>query len=130
GSVEHDPGWSLGGPVFLPKIYNGRNRTVFFTSWEVERLGGPSITNRQLSVPLEAWRKGDFSALLPGTVIRDPFNGNAAESGCPEDARAVAASERHPDGVSRRRPKLPGDPIHRQAHRSDVDRAHRSTLYG
>lgn len=81
GSVEHDPGWSFGGPVFLPKIYDGRNRTFFFTSWEVERLGGPSITNRQLSVPLEAWRKGDFSALLPGTVIRDPFNGNAPFSG-------------------------------------------------
>ncbi len=76
GSIEHDPGWSFGGPVYLPKIYDGRNRTFFFTSWEVERLGAPNRNNRQLSVPLESWRKGDFSALLPGTPVRDPFAGN------------------------------------------------------
>ena len=27
-------GVSLGGPVFIPKLYNGRNRTFFFFAWE------------------------------------------------------------------------------------------------
>jgi hypothetical protein len=76
GSVEHIPGGAIGGPVWLPKIYNGRDRTFFFTSIETERLGSPGRTNRQLSVPLEAWRRGDFSALLPGTPVRDPFANN------------------------------------------------------
>jgi hypothetical protein len=76
GSVEHIPGFSFGGPVWLPKIYNGRDRTFFFTSFESERLGSPNRTNRQLSVPLESWRRGDFSRLLPATAIRDPFNSN------------------------------------------------------
>ena len=81
GSVEHIPGGSFGGPVYLPKIYNGRNRTFFFTSLETERLGSPNRTNRQLSAPLEPWRRGDFSALLPATPVRDPFANNAPFSG-------------------------------------------------
>ena len=82
GSVEHIPGGSIGGPVWLPKIYNGRDRTFFFTSIESERLGSPNRTNRQLSVPLAAWRRGDFSGLLQptptiaATTVRDPFANN------------------------------------------------------
>jgi len=33
---EHDPGFTLSGPLVLPKIYNGRNRTFFFTSYEYD----------------------------------------------------------------------------------------------
>ncbi|MGH9723327.1 MAG: carboxypeptidase-like regulatory domain-containing protein, partial [Bryobacteraceae bacterium] len=81
GSVEHIPGGAVGGPVYIPKLYNGRDRTFFFTSIETERLGSPGRTNRQLSVPLEAWRRGDFSALLPATPVRDPFANNAPFAG-------------------------------------------------
>jgi hypothetical protein len=87
GSVEHIPGASFGGPVWIPKIYNGRDKTFFFTSFESERLGSPNRTNRQLSLPLEAWRKGDFSGILTATpniaatTIRDPFANNAPFAG-------------------------------------------------
>ncbi len=77
GSIEWVPGGSLGGPVVLPKIYDGRNRTFFFTSIEFERFGPPSLQTFNTSVPLEPWRSGNFSGLLPGTVVRDPFAGNA-----------------------------------------------------
>ncbi|GIU80805.1 MAG: hypothetical protein KatS3mg005_4043 [Bryobacteraceae bacterium] len=77
GSIEHMPGGSLGGPVILPKIYNGRNRTFFFTSLEFERFGPPSLQTFNTTVPLEPWRTGNFSSLLPGTVVRDPFANNA-----------------------------------------------------
>lgn len=74
GGVTHSPGFSLGGPVKLPKIYNGQNRTFFFGSFEAQRGGGVTSTGIA-TVPLAAWRAGDFSALLPGTVIRDPLTG-------------------------------------------------------
>jgi Carboxypeptidase regulatory-like domain len=33
---EHDPGFTLSGPVTLPKIYHGNNRTFFFTAYEYD----------------------------------------------------------------------------------------------
>src|SRR5438132_8675843 len=33
---EHDPGFTLSGPVAIPKIYNGRNRTFFFSAYEYD----------------------------------------------------------------------------------------------
>lgn len=76
GSIEWVPGGSLGGPVYLPKLYDGRNRTFFFTSLEFERFGPPGRRTFNTTVPLEAWRRGDFSGLLPGTIVRDPLAGN------------------------------------------------------
>src|SRR5712691_6279807 len=35
---EHDPGFTLSGPIRIPKIYNGRDRTFFFTSYEYDRV--------------------------------------------------------------------------------------------
>jgi hypothetical protein len=35
---EHDPGFTLGGPVVIPKLFNGRNRTFFFTAYEYDTL--------------------------------------------------------------------------------------------
>ena len=72
--ISHRPGGSIGGPVVIPHLYNGHNRTFFYASYETSQ---GSITQQLLnpSVPLDAWRKGDFSALLPGTVIKDPSTG-------------------------------------------------------
>lgn len=59
---QNDFGGSLGGPVWIPKIYNGRDKTFFFFSWEQYRnnQGQSSIT----TLPTDAERQGDFSALL------------------------------------------------------------------
>lgn len=54
-------GGTVGGPVLLPKIYDGRNRTFFFTSYEQIRPISPSFETWTL--PGEAYRRGDFSAL-------------------------------------------------------------------
>ena len=35
---EHDPGFTLSGPLVIPKLYNGRNRTFFFTAYEFDDL--------------------------------------------------------------------------------------------
>ena len=55
----NDFGGTLGGPVYLPHIYNGKNRTFFFSSWDVSLLH--QRQNRILTVPLPAERMGDFT---------------------------------------------------------------------
>jgi len=63
-------GFTAGGPVWLPKIYNGRNRTFFFFGYE--GLRERSLANFTGSVPTELERRGDFSRTLDanGALIR------------------------------------------------------------
>ena len=81
--ISHLLGGSVGGPVVLPKIYNGRNRSFFFTSMETSR-GSTSTDILNPTVPLPAWRAGNFSGA--GVTIYDPqsnlpFPGNAIPQG-------------------------------------------------
>jgi len=59
---QNDFGGSLGGPVWIPKLYNGHDKSFFFFSWEQYRnnVGTSNIT----TLPTDAERTGDFSALL------------------------------------------------------------------
>jgi hypothetical protein len=66
----NDFGIYLGGPVILPKLYNGKNKTFFFGSFEVLRL--PKSETYINSVPTLAMRNGDLSAYLAAV------NGGAA----------------------------------------------------
>ncbi|HUS06692.1 MAG TPA: TonB-dependent receptor [Bryobacteraceae bacterium] len=72
--VSHSPGGSVGGPVFIPKLYNGRNKTFFFYSFETSR-GSDIQQTLNPTVPLASWRTGDFSSLLPKVVVHDPATG-------------------------------------------------------
>jgi len=54
-------GFTLGGPVVIPKLYNGRNRTFFFGSYE--KLDQVGQNTNVASVLTPAMEKGDFSAL-------------------------------------------------------------------
>jgi hypothetical protein len=58
----NDYGIYMGGPVVLPKIYNGHDKTFFFGSFE--RLSLPKSQTSLLSTPTEAMRNGDLSAYL------------------------------------------------------------------
>jgi len=61
-----------GGPVLLPKLYNGRNKTFFHVSYSGARY---RIGNRSYSiVPTAAMRQGNFSALNGLITIVDPLN--------------------------------------------------------
>jgi hypothetical protein len=60
---RNDYGFSLGGPVELPKIYNGRDKTFFFFNFEQYRE--TVITNTiPTTVPTALMRSGDFSQAL------------------------------------------------------------------
>jgi len=58
---RHNIGITAGGPVYIPKIYNGRNRTFFFAAFEPTRYwqGQENL----MMVPDAAVRTGDFSGV-------------------------------------------------------------------
>ncbi len=61
--IRHEFGAAVGGPVVLPKLYNGKDKTFFFFTYE-----GLRLTQRYASVmgsPTEALRSGDFSTYIP-----------------------------------------------------------------
>jgi hypothetical protein len=60
---RNDYGGTLGGPIDIPKLYNGRNRSFFFFNWE-EFLESSNITFNT-TLPAAAFRQGDFSAISP-----------------------------------------------------------------
>lgn len=91
---QNDFGFTAGGPVWIPKIYNGRNKTFFFFSYEGFRNRN-GATSSATTVPTPEMYNGDFSkwvtssgALIPifdpttqvtnadGTVTRAPFPNN------------------------------------------------------
>jgi hypothetical protein len=65
-------GATIGGPVVLPKIYNGKNKTFFYFTWEAMRF--PRQGTIQNTVPTSFVKNGDFSR--EGSNIRDPFTGS------------------------------------------------------
>jgi hypothetical protein len=82
------------GPVILPKLYNGRNKTFWTFGWEGIRDSRPRYDSTTPTVPTDAMINGDFSAFLklgtqyqiynpftrrvstPGHYVEDPFAGN------------------------------------------------------
>jgi hypothetical protein len=74
GLKRNQYGVTLGGPVRIPRIYNGKDHTFFFFSYQ----GTPTRiapTTQQQVVPSDAERSGDFSAIP--YQLYDPTNGGA-----------------------------------------------------
>ncbi|MCU1335740.1 MAG: hypothetical protein JWO19_1321 [Bryobacterales bacterium] len=70
---RNDYGFTLGGPVWIPKVYDGRNRTFFFWNWEEYKIGTNVLPNA-ISVPTAAYRAGNFiSARLSNSLGKDPL---------------------------------------------------------
>ena len=65
-------GGSVGGPLSLPKLYNGKDRTFFFVNYEAMRQRAGNIFNSL--VPTSAQKSGDFSAAGLNTIY-DPLSG-------------------------------------------------------
>jgi len=90
-------GASLGAPVFIPKVYNGKNRTFVMFGYEGIHDSRPRYDSTTPQVPTPAMKNGDFSALLAinpqyqiynpytrrlvnGRYVEDPFPGNIIPS--------------------------------------------------
>ena len=62
----------IGGPVRIPKLYDGRNRTFFYTVYERYRERNFGLTAPTRTAPIPAFYEGDFSRLLgPNTGQTD-----------------------------------------------------------
>src|SRR5262249_28941240 len=56
-------GANIGGPVRIPKVYNGQDKTFFFFNWESGRLAQGAVPGYRTVPPLDM-RGGDFSKLV------------------------------------------------------------------
>jgi Carboxypeptidase regulatory-like domain len=82
GRQRHNEyGFSISGPVYIPKVYNGKNKTFFFFNWE--QINDHGVATPTANVPTDLQRAGDFSqtftssgALIqiydPQTTVADP----------------------------------------------------------
>jgi hypothetical protein len=76
---EDNFGFSLGGPVYLPKLYHGKDKTFFHVSAEWYRLN--QGLSGLMTVPTTAMKGGDFSGLPAGDNIFVP-GGFVAPASC------------------------------------------------
>lgn len=78
--IRNEFGFNVGGPVVLPKIYNGKNRTFWFVNYESRRQASASTIS--FNLPTEAMRRGDFSGLVDAQGrqinIYDPWTTTSA----------------------------------------------------
>ena len=65
---RNDYGFSIGGPVWIPRVYNGQNKTFFFVNWEQYRET-QVINNVPLTVPTVQYRAGNFTQALTGRML-------------------------------------------------------------
>jgi hypothetical protein len=97
--VRNEFGASAGGPIFIPHVYNGRNKSFWFLAYE--RYSQISTSYEPVFVPTVAMRNGDFSGLVSNGVLQqlyDPnttYNSNGAPCpGTPVDPKT------NPNGAS------------------------------
>ena len=57
--VRNEFGGNISGPVVIPKLYNGKNKTFFF--FDMEGIPRGRRVSESYIVPLPAWKQGDFS---------------------------------------------------------------------
>jgi Carboxypeptidase regulatory-like domain/TonB dependent receptor len=78
--VRNEFGASVGGPIYVPKVYNGKNKTFFFFAYE--RFSLRQASNELVTVPTAAMRQGDFSGLINSAgiqqVLYDPASTQSA----------------------------------------------------
>lgn len=77
---RNDYGFTLGGPVIIPKLYDGHDKAFFFFNWEQFRE--TVVTNNvSTTVPTPAYRSGDFGAARTGrNVIVDGLGRQVQEN--------------------------------------------------
>ena len=97
-------GFTLSGPVVLPKVIDGRSKLFFMANYEGLRENKALTQNP--SLPLTAWRAGDFSALRDASgnlvPIYDPATrvfdaaGNVLQAPTPFPGNVIPANRIHP----------------------------------
>ena len=93
--VANDFGASLGGPVVLPHLYHGQNKTFFFGAYEGLRY--PQSNVLQARVPTALMKQGNFSQEV-STPLHNPFTGGVyANNVVPVNASSAVFLPFYPD---------------------------------
>jgi outer membrane receptor protein involved in Fe transport len=111
---QHDFGGTVGGPVWIPKLYDGRNKSFFFFSYEAFRNRNGAVSDRR-TVPTPEMYDGDFHNWVdasgkmiqlydPFTLsngVRQPFAGNIIPKSRfdPQAVKALSAYGSGPGGL-------------------------------
>ena len=91
---QNEGGFTLGGPVVLPKIYDGRNKTFFFVSEGLYfTRNGPSLDLR--TIPTAEFQRGDFSKLVSGGAQIPIFDPSSTRP----DGRGSFVRDQFPNNV-------------------------------
>jgi hypothetical protein len=106
---QNDYGFTLGGPIRIPKIYNGQDKSFFFFNFEQFRQSA-SISNTVGIVPTAAQLTGDFSAALTGTCATVSASVDPINSSICQNEVFDPASTRVVNGVTVRDP-FPGNKV-------------------
>jgi hypothetical protein len=74
-TFSNRPGFSISGPITIPHVYNGKDKTFFLFSYEGIRDSRPRFDATNVWVPTSALASGDFSAYISKVKIFDPLTG-------------------------------------------------------
>lgn len=81
---QNDFGFTVGGPIFVPKLYDGRNQTFFFVSYEGLRLRQPVVSPESRVPSMEARESatGMLKSILEAypLPVADPLPDTPAET--------------------------------------------------
>jgi hypothetical protein len=91
----NETGGSLGGPVLIPKLYNGKDRTFWNFNYTLVR-NAPPINGSLVSVPTAEFRRGDFLPLRGRSRSADP---GVRSSHNPRNRRPPAIPRKHHPAV-------------------------------
>lgn len=87
-------GANLGGPVWIPGVYKGKDKTFFFFNWEYGLQALGAVANFRI-VPTDNQRQGDFSNLTDAKgvpiILRDPKNVGIVGNKIPQSALSPQA---------------------------------------
>ena len=83
-TFSNRPGFSINGPVRIPKVYNGRDKTFFLFGYEGIRDARPRFdAGGNVWTPTAALRGGDFSGFASSITIYDPLTTRCANTSNP-----------------------------------------------
>ena len=71
---QNQPGFVAGGPVYIPKLYDGRNKTFWLANYEGRRTRAGQVDF--LNIPTPAQLAGRFTSVITDPVTGQPFPNN------------------------------------------------------
>jgi hypothetical protein len=93
--VQNDPGGTIGGPMYIPHVYDGRNKTFFFVDFNVTLASQGTLTSAL--VPTDLQKAGDFSQTFANGQLVPIYDPSTTHTG--------------PDGKTQVRNLFPGNVI-------------------